>query len=113
MVLFTFEPGDGNSYRVIFGRMPGRGLVPYYTVIGIAEGSGEPGAWYAFDYEDINEETFRRHVDMFATLHSEAYWTAWRLWLALTHQADDPHAAARLPAWKPDWRAQLPPSELD
>lgn len=112
MHLFTFEPGTGDSYRVIFGRAPGRGLVPFYIVFGIAEGSDEPGAWYAFDTEQVSEETFRRHLDMFATLHSEAYWTAWRLWQALTGQADDGQAERRLPLWREDWRAQLPAAAL-
>ena len=112
MFLFTFEPGDSMSYRVIFGRLPGRGLVPFYTVFGIAEGAIEPGTWYAFDSVRVSEETFRRRIDLFVTCRSGTYWTAWRLWRALTGQADDLDAAARLPEWREDWRRQLPPAAM-
>ena len=113
MHLFVFEPGDGVSYRVLFGRLASSTpLIPFYVVFGIAEGSAEPGVWYAFDTEQIGERTFRRHTDLFATLRTDAYWTAWRLWLALTGQADDPDAAARLPDWRDDWRKQIPPAAM-
>lgn len=112
MHLFPFEPGDSVSYRILFGRMPGQGLVPFFTVFGIAEGSSEPGVWYAFDTDRVSEAAFRRHIDLFATLHSSTYWTAWRVWLALTGQPDDANAASHLPDWKADWRRQLPAAAM-
>ncbi len=113
MHLFMFQPGDGFSYRVLFGRMPSTTpLIPYYTVFGIAEGSSEPGLWYAFDTDMVSEDTFYRHINPWATLSPQAYRTAWRLWLALTGQADDAHVAQRLPAWRADWRRQLPAGAL-
>ncbi len=109
MHLFTFEPGDGFSYRVLFGRMPSATpLIPYYTIFGIAEGGGEPGMWYTFDTERISEGMFYQSINPWATLNYRTYRTAWRLWLALTGQADDLLVAARLPAWRDDWRRQLP-----
>jgi hypothetical protein len=107
MRLITFEPGDGISYRILFGRLPGHGLVPHYTVFGVAEGSNDPGAWYAFDHEQVSEDVFYDHINPFATLERSTYLTAWRAWLALTGQADDDHAATRLPPWRPTWREQL------
>lgn len=109
MHLFTFEPGDGYSYLVLFGRMPGRGLVPFYTVFGIAEGSSDPGVWYGFDTDQVSEATFYNYLH---TANMQTYETSWRLWLALTGQADDSDAASRLPAWRPDWRAQLPTAAM-
>src|SRR5262245_44685655 len=97
MHLITFEPGDGTSYRILFGRLPGRGLVPHYTIFGIAEGSSEPGAWYAFDHETASEDIFYNHVNAFVTMHQTTFRTAWRAWLFLTGQDDDDYAAGRLP----------------
>jgi len=116
MYTFFFEPGDGCSYRVIFGRIDAvapRALVPGYTVFGIAEGYAEPGAWYAFDANPrhISDETFHRHIYN-GTIIAQTYWTAWRLWLALTGQGDDAMAARELPEWRADWREQLPLVEL-
>jgi hypothetical protein len=106
--LITFEPGDGWSYRILFGRLPGRGLVPYYTVFGIAEGSSEPGAWYAFDAPPalISEETFSRHLGPGMPSH-RTYCVAWRAWLALTNQEDDDNVAEILDEWRDDWQQQL------
>jgi hypothetical protein len=112
MRLFTFEPGDGFSYRVLFGRMPGRGLVPHYTVFGIAEGSSDPGMWYAFDTDRVDEDIFYNHINPWATLSKQTFWIAWRLWLALNGQEDDVHAAGHLDDWRDDWRQQLPTEEL-
>jgi hypothetical protein len=122
MYLIIFEPGDGTSYRILFGRLPsqspfpgptaGAGF-PHYTVFGIAEGSSEPGAWYAFDNERVTEDIFYDHINPFATLERTTYLTGWRAWLALTGQADDDQAAARLPEWKPMWREQLAPFSAD
>ncbi|MBK8211823.1 MAG: hypothetical protein IPK78_19650 [Rhodospirillales bacterium] len=107
MHLFTFEPGDGLSYRVLFGRLPSATqLIPYYTVFGIAEGSGDVGAWYAFDTDRMSEETFSRYIAP-ALRNAYVYCVAWRLWLALTGQADDDNAA-EICEWRDDWRRQLP-----
>lgn len=114
MHLFTFEPGDGVSYRVLFGRLPGRPpFLPFYTVFGIAEGSSEPGAWYAFDTDQVSEGTFQAHLyGQSGITDVRVYWTAWRLWLALTGQADDDYAAGQLPDWRDDWRRQIPTAAL-
>lgn len=110
MYLFTFEPGDSMSYRVLFGRLPGRGLVPYYTVFGLAVGSAAPGAWYPFDTDRVSEETFARHIaELMESAY--AYCVAWRLWLALTGQEDD-NNAAELCDWREDWRQQLPSAAI-
>lgn len=109
MQLFTFEPGDGVSYRVLFGRLPGRGLVPFYAIFGIAEGNSEPGVWYAFDTDRVSEETFSRYIAY--SLNSATYCVAWRLWLALTGQEDDDNAA-ELCDWREDWRRQLPTAAM-
>lgn len=108
MHLFTFESGDGLSYRVLFARLSGGSLAPSYTVFGIAEGSSDPGMWYAFNTERVSEEMFYNHINLRATLRRSTFLTAWRLWLALTGQVDDERAAAQLPPWRIDWRQQLP-----
>lgn len=109
---FSFEPGDGSSYRVLFGRTPGRGLVPFYTVFGIAEGSSEAGCWYAFDTDHVSFDTFTQHLFAYTAFSPELALTAWRLWLAVTGQADDAGAAAQLASWRDDWRRQLPTAAL-
>lgn len=108
MHLFTFEPGDGRSYRVLYGRVARCDASAVRIVFGIAEGRGEPGMWCDFDTEQVSEETFYNCINVWATLNAQSYRTAWRLWLALTGQADDAQAAARLFHWRADWRAQLP-----
>lgn len=116
MNFFTFEPGDGCSYRIIFDQVPGRTpFVPFYFVIGIAEGSSEPGSWYAFDAENVSYETFCRRLDSFAGRHlfeAATIATAYRVFLALLGRPDSEDAAADCPDWRDDWRRQLPPGGL-
>ena len=107
MQLITFQPGDGRSYRVLFGRLPGHGFVPYFLVFGIAEGSSDPGVWYAFDSESVREEIFLQHLFAHSATSDEFSALAWRVWRALTSQTDDAHARRILPPWRADWRQQL------
>lgn len=114
MVLFPFEPGDGYSYRVLFDRVAApTPFIPYYTVFGIAVGSSDSGVWYAFDTDQVSSAVFYDHLfSANASVSWDEKMTAWRLWLALTGQADDTQAQAQLPPWRADWRQQLPTAAL-
>ena len=114
MVFFTFEPGDGVKYHVVFGRVPSPAPpIPSYTVFGIAEDGMSAGDWYAFETDQVSFDVFSEHL---CSNHELVYWrlwlAAWRLWLALTGQPDDEEAAVRheLRPWREDWRQQLPAS---
>ena len=108
MHLFTFEPGDGYSYKVIFGRMPGRGLIPFYTVFGLAQGATDPGVWYAFDTDQVSEEIFTQHLFAHIATSDEYCALAWCLWQELTGQTTDMAGGWPWLGWRPDWRRQLP-----
>lgn len=114
MHLFTFEPGDGYSYRVLFGRLPSQTpLIPFYTVFGFGE-FGDALITVVFDTDQIDYDTFyvRWHTAMFTNaIATPGYLcdAAWALFAALTrsrNSANDPLG------WRDDWRRQIPPAAL-
>lgn len=113
MHLFTFEPGNGLSYRILFGRLPSPvpHLFSHYTIFGVAVGGSDPGPWYAFNTDLVDYGTFARHLmsDGARTmLDSETLDTAWAVWRVLTgaFMANEPTAATL--GWRADWRDQIP-----
>lgn len=109
--MFTFEPGDGTCYQVLFGHLPGQDAKGSAIVFGIAPGRSDPGLWCVFHTVQVDLATFHDQLNPWGTLQRQTFSTAWRLWLALTGQADDPERTKRLPAWRTDWRDQLPPRD--
>ena len=116
MYLFRFEPGDGFSYRILFGRLPsGSALIPFYTLFGFAQGD-DALISYPFDTLSVSFDTFARHMQ---TACPTASWgasdillyTAWRVYAALVGR-DEEDAEDHLPDWRSDWRRLLPAAAL-
>lgn len=112
MHLFTFEPGDGLSYRALFGRLPsGSPLFSHYTVFGVAE-FGDALITVVFTTDQISEDTFMRQwwTATYTNRMSEDGYIerlAWTLFAALVG------APVTAPAgWRADWRRQLPAGAL-
>jgi hypothetical protein len=110
MHIFTFEPGDGVSYRVLFGRLPSASpFIPHYLIFGFGE-QGDALITIVFDTEHVSSDTFdrrwatARHSD---TVQTAAYLAdaAWCLFCALTGPAP-----AGLQGWRADWAERLPPA---
>lgn len=115
MHMWMFEPGDGTSYRVLFGRLPPtNALFAGYIVFGMAEGS-DALITLAFtgDGDQISADSFAQHW------HTATFTNAW----------GDPGYIERttytviaalvgLPgieppgAWAADWRTRLPVAAL-
>lgn len=111
MHLFTFEPGDGLSYRVLFGRLPSQQpLFAAYTVFGVAE-FGDALITVVFTTDQISEDTFFRHwrtathTNRMSDL-ADFDLLAWTLFSALVG------APANTPPGWDDWRLQLPAGAL-
>jgi hypothetical protein len=111
MRLFQFSPGDGTSYRFLFGHLPAD--TPYieaYTLFGYAEGD-DALIVYPFDTSRVTLDTFARklgtarHTQLAGDADVVLY-TAWRVYAALTG-TDEEDAAAYLPVWSHDWRLEL------
>lgn len=117
IILFTFEPGDGLSYRILFGRMRCESMViPYYMLFGIAIGPVDPGAWFAFHRPNPTFDIFARHLagqSQPTMIDDQTLLTAWRVYRACMGLDDDHWSAAQLPAWRADWTAQIPPLNED
>lgn len=113
MVLFPFEPGDGVSYRVLFGRVQsGTPLIPFYVVFGLGE-AGDALVTLVLDTEVLSFERFCARWETVAFLQAEHGPTymldlAWVLFCALTGRAQD----RSLPGWREDWRQQLPAAAM-
>jgi hypothetical protein len=108
MQLFRFEPGDGTSYRVLFGRLPGPNrFVPQYTLFGFGVGDA-PLVCFPFDAPHVSFDTFARHLPLLVDDPEEreaATWTAYHVYEALIGEV---HVAPP-DSWRVDWREQLPP----
>jgi hypothetical protein len=86
MHMFAFEPGDGTSYRVLFGRLASpTPLIPFYTVFGFAEGQ-----------DALITVVFSAPQVSFDAL----------VGIPLDWMADT------IGDWRDDWRAQLPMAAL-
>jgi hypothetical protein len=116
MHLFRFEPGDGTSYRILFGRLPApTPLIPFYTLFGFAEGY-DALIVYPFDTERVSYETFERHIDS-ATHRStvnepdQLIWRAYQVYKALVGIRGEGVMGA-VPGWRDDWRDLLPTAAL-
>lgn len=109
MIIFPFEPGDGVSYQVLFGRVesPVPHLFPYYTVFGFGE-AGDALITLTLNSEYVGAEAFfarwasARHT---RALGAESYLAeaAFAVFCALTGPAP-----AGLVDWAPDWAARIP-----
>lgn len=110
--VFDLEPGDGVSYRVLFG-----GLPPVYhpqwacIVFGFAEGR-DALITVIFDIDDINNETFGRRwrtATQAQTVSSADYLeeAAYTVFSALLGRAEQ-----QPPEWCCNWCEQLPTATL-
>lgn len=117
MHLFTFEPGDGTSYRVLFGRLPAATpRIPHYLVFGFGE-FGDALITLVFDTDRISYDAFirrwqtARHT---STVNEAAYLrlAAWVVFAALSGQSYVLPPKLWLCGWRDDWRARLPVAAL-
>ncbi|HNP70386.1 MAG TPA: hypothetical protein PKK15_04735 [Kouleothrix sp.] len=115
MHLFVFEPGDGVSYRVLFGRLVAPApMVAFYTIFGFAE-YGDALITVVFDTEQISHSVFIKrwktaeHVN---TVGDSRYIrdAAWKTLNALVGDKSGDIAADL--GWRSDWRKQLPTAAM-
>ena len=110
--LFDFEPEDGVSYRVMFGRMPPvHWLQQACIVFGFAEGR-DALITVIFDTDSINDETFGRHWQTAThaqTVNNTAYLerSAYAVFCALVG-----YESYQIVGWKQNWREELPVAAL-
>lgn len=115
MDMVTFEPGDGNSYRVLFGRLPSpTPLIPFYTVFGLAEGQ-DALITVVLDGPATEDSFLRRwytaqHVQTINTPQQLGA-MAYLLYLGLLepHRIDEADAWADdvTESWAEDWESRL------
>lgn len=107
MHIFDFQPGDGTCYTFLFGRLPAASpLIAHYTVFGYRDDYTRPLLTYPFGNERISFDIFASRLDH-PDVNPITLKTAWRMWCELVDSPSE-GVADELPAWRPDWRAQLP-----
>lgn len=110
MRLFTFEPGDGISYKVLFGRLPSETpLIPHYLIFGFGE-AGDALIMVYFDTEQIDYDTFARRwqTAQHTNAMSGPYYieiAAYSIFAALTGNEEDSNPPVN---WPESWRQKLP-----
>lgn len=113
--MWTFEPGDGTSERVLFARLPPTNpLFSGYILFGLAEGTDAMITLvFTGDGDLISDDMFGQH---WRTATFTAAWgdrdyierTAYTVFAALVGLADiEPPGA-----WAADWRDRLPVAAL-
>lgn len=111
--LFTLEPGDGTSYRVLFGRLPpGSGQVAF-VLFGLAEGSDALITLVIPGTDSLSRERFGAHwrTARFTQPLGDADYledTAYCVFAALVGIPDVPPPGD----WDPAWREQIPVAAL-
>jgi len=107
MQLFEFQPGDGTSYTILFGRLPAASpLIAHCTVFGFRDDYTLPLLTYPFDNEWISFDTFASRLGQ-PDVNPITLKTAWRMWCELVDSPSE-GVADELLEWQPDWREQLP-----
>ena len=109
-LLFSFEPGDGTSYWVLFGQQ--QETWGAYTIFGFGEHNSPFIVFPLQGISHISFATFTRllRFDISSSLYlgdvEYIEQAAWAVFCVLVgQQADLGEIVAQ---WRPDWRAQLP-----
>lgn len=110
--VFDFSPGDGTSYRVLFGRLPPAHWMHHTCLVfGLAEGR-DALVTLIFDTDGISAELFGRHWSTAAhtqTVNTPAYLedAAYAVFAALVGRT-----VPNIAGWRSDWREHLPTAAL-
>ncbi|KAB8139740.1 hypothetical protein F8S13_26935 [Chloroflexia bacterium SDU3-3] len=111
--LFTLEPGDGTSYRVLFGRLPPASGQAAFVLFGLAEGSDALITLVIPDTDRLSRERFGAHWQTARVTHAlgdadDLEDTAYAVFAALVGIPDVPPPGD----WEPTWREQIPVAAL-
>ena len=113
--LFSFEPGDGTSYWVLFGRQ--QESWGSYTIFGFGEHSS-PLTVFPFQGRAhipfatfIRSMRFNQSKPLYLGDSDYIEEAAWTVFCTLVGQHDERAELAE--QWAPDWRFQLPQSLLE
>lgn len=113
-LLFSFEPGDGTSYWVLFGQQ--QEVWGTYTIFGFGEHNSP---LLAFPFQGVSNVSFATFTRTMRFTNGKSLYVgdadyieeaAWTVFCALVGQRDEGTGCTE--QWSPNWHAQLPQALL-